>query len=38
MAKEQEKAAIEPPKPYSIYTRKEKWFIVSLIALAGLFR
>jgi hypothetical protein len=25
-------------KPYSIYTRKEKWFIVSLIAFAGLFR
>lgn len=24
--------------PYSILTKVEKWFIVSLIALAGLFR
>jgi hypothetical protein len=26
------------PRPYSIYTRKEKWFIVGLISFAGLFR
>jgi len=25
-------------KPYSIYTRSEKWFIVIIISVAGLFR
>ncbi len=25
-------------KPYSVYSTKEKWFIVALIAFAGLFR
>ncbi|TFK77325.1 MFS general substrate transporter [Pluteus cervinus] len=28
---------VEPPRPFSIYTRNEKWMIVSLIAFAGLF-
>ncbi len=26
------------PEPFSIYTPREKWFIVSLIAFGGLFR
>ncbi|KAF8349672.1 MFS general substrate transporter [Amanita rubescens] len=35
---ERENTAVASPKSYSIYTRNEKWFIVSLTALAGLFR
>ncbi|KAL4968159.1 major facilitator superfamily domain-containing protein [Aspergillus stella-maris] len=27
----------QPPPPYSIYTRKEKWILVTLVACAGLF-
>lgn len=27
-----------PAEPYSIYSRREKWFIVALIGLGGLFR
>lgn len=29
--------AQDQPKPYSIYTRKKKWFIVGLTSFAGLF-
>jgi hypothetical protein len=28
----------DQPEPYSIFTRKEKWFIVGLTSFAGLFR
>jgi hypothetical protein len=28
----------EPNVPYSIYNRKEKWFIVAMVAVAGFFR
>lgn len=27
-----------PEKPFSIYTKREKWFMVAMVALAGLFR
>jgi hypothetical protein len=27
-----------PELPYSIYSTKEKWFIVGVVAVAGLFR
>ncbi|KAG8752324.1 hypothetical protein FRC12_012031 [Ceratobasidium sp. 428] len=27
----------EPEKPYSIYTKREKWYMVAMVALAGLF-
>lgn len=30
--------ATEPEEPFSVFSRSEKWLIVSLTALAGLFR
>ena len=27
-----------PEVPYSIYTRREKWLIVAMVALAGFYR
>lgn len=27
-----------PAEPYSIFTRKEKWFIVAMVAVAGFYR
>lgn len=27
-----------PAEPYSIFTRKEKWFIVGMVAVAGFYR
>ena len=34
-----EKLTVAPPEePFSVFTRSEKWLIVSLTALAGLFR
>ncbi|KAF8633014.1 hypothetical protein AX15_001609 [Amanita polypyramis BW_CC] len=37
MSTEKKEPSDGPLKPYSIYTRNEKWAIVSLISLAGLF-
>lgn len=34
----QASTAVSEEKPYSIYSRKEKWLIVWLASLAGLFR
>ncbi|KAJ7597604.1 major facilitator superfamily domain-containing protein [Mycena floridula] len=34
---EKEPSVTQDEEPYSIYTRKEKWFIVALTAYAGLF-
>lgn len=37
-----ESKLVSPPEvrewPYSVFSRKEKWFIVSLVSLAGMFR
>lgn len=33
-----EKPQPTPNKPYSIYTKREKWIIVAMAAVAGLFR
>ncbi|KAG6866038.1 hypothetical protein C0991_009135, partial [Blastosporella zonata] len=30
-------AKVEPDRPFSIFTSREKWFIVSVVAFAGLF-
>lgn len=35
---EQEQEEGEVEIPYSIYTRKEKWIIVAMVALAGFYR
>jgi hypothetical protein len=36
--KEQKDSEQSVEKPYSIYTRREKWFIVMVASLAALFR
>ncbi|KAG8739283.1 hypothetical protein FRC10_005811 [Ceratobasidium sp. 414] len=36
-AEELNKPDCEPEKPFSIYTKKEKWYMVAMVALAGLF-
>lgn len=30
-------AAVAQDEPYSVYTRREKWFIVTMVAIAGLY-
>lgn len=32
-----EPSAIEETEPYSIYTTREKWFIVAMVAVSGLY-
>ncbi|KAG9120905.1 hypothetical protein FRC07_003366, partial [Ceratobasidium sp. 392] len=34
---DEEASKAEPEKPYSIYTKREKWYMVAMAALAGLF-
>lgn len=37
-APEQPEVAVGTDEMYSIYTNKEKWLIVALVALAGFYR
>lgn len=38
ISREADKDSVPLTKPFSVFTRKEKWLIVAMIGLAGLFR
>lgn len=38
ISREAEKDSAPLTRPFSVFTRKEKWLIVAMIGLAGLFR